>query len=473
MKKNPNIVLITTDQMRADAIGYINSKVITPNLDMMAKEGAVFTNSFCSSPVCTPSRAGIFTGRYPMNTGAWNIGTCLDENEITLADWLKGEGYYNIGVGKMHFRPQLKDFDNNYEDVEVRDRVRERDKTYYGFDETYITEDDKQGKYLDFLAENGYHLEVGKGDDGINPLPEEFNQTYWIGMKSCEAIRKHDFNKPLFMMTNFVDPHHPFDPAEKFARMYDGVEIDSPISKDKFCNERPEYLKRQGERGYWPGGGEQHKLSDEKVEEYTRYYYAMITFIDQEIGKIRKELEKKGELDNTIIIFTSDHGEYMGDYGLLQKGPFMYDNLIKVPLLFWGKGVEKSVTSDEIVENIDIVPTILELIGKEVPYGIQGESLKNILQKIDKERVKKSAIVTYDARDRGIMVKSYRDKRYKLNLFMNEEYGEMYDLEVDPQETTNLFFKEEYLQLKNELLLKACYRMMECSDPLSKRTANW
>ena len=199
----------------------------------------------------------------------------------------------------------------------------------------------------------------------------------------------------------------------------------------------------------------------------------MITFIDQEIGKIREELEKKGELDNTIIIFTSDHGEYMGDYGLLQKGPFMYDNLIKVPLLFWGKGVEKSVTSDEIVENIDIVPTILELIGKEVPYGIQGESLKNILQKIDKERVKKSAIVTYDARDRGIMVKSYRDKRYKLNLFMNEEYGEMYDLEVDPQETTNLFFKEEYLQLKNELLLKACYRMMECSDPLSKRTANW
>ena len=106
MKKKPNIVLITTDQMRADAIGYINSKVITPNLDMMAKEGAVFTNSFCSSPVCTPSRAGIFTGRYPMNTGAWNIGTCLDENEITLADWLKGEGYYNIGVGKMHFRPQ-------------------------------------------------------------------------------------------------------------------------------------------------------------------------------------------------------------------------------------------------------------------------------------------------------------------------------------------------------------------------------
>ena len=103
------------------------------------------------------------------------------------------------------------------------------------------------GKIFRFFRWKSYHLEVGKGNDGINPLPEEFNQTYWIGMKSCEAIRKYDFNKPLFMMTNFVDPHHPFDPAEKFARMYDGVEIDSPISKDKFCNERPEYLKKEKE----------------------------------------------------------------------------------------------------------------------------------------------------------------------------------------------------------------------------------
>lgn len=473
MNKQPNIILITADQMRADAIGFVNSKVITPNMNELISEGAIFNNSFCTSPVCTPSRAALITGRYPMNTGAWNIGTTLNEDEITLPDLLKRVGYYSIGVGKMHFRPQLKDFNNNFEDVAVRDRVRKWDGTYYGFDETYITEDDKQGLYLDFLAENGYFLKVGKGEDGINPLPEKFNQTYWIGEKSCQAIEKYDFEKPLFMMTNFVDPHHPFDPPEKFAKLYEQTDISDPISKDKFCKDRPEHLIRQGKNGYWPGGGEQHGFSDNRIKQLTKYYYGMISFIDQEIGKIKNALAEKGQLDNTIIIFTSDHGEYMGDYGLLKKGPFMYDDLIKVPLFFWGKGISQGVVSNAIVENIDIVPTILNLIQCDIPYGIQGETLINILQNRNVSRIKNDAIVTYDARDRGIMIKSYRTNKYKLNLFMNEEYGEMYDMINDPDETTNLFFNEKYAKLKSELLLKMCNKMMICSDPLSERKANW
>lgn len=470
MSKKPNIILITADQMRADAIGYINNKVLTPTLDFLAKEGSIFTNAFCSSPVCTPSRAAIFTGRYSMNNGARNIGTVLDENEITLADLLNAVGYYSVGVGKMHFRPQLKDFKNNYEDVQIRDRVRGRDKTYYGFMETHITEDDKQGKYLDYLAENGYFLKIGKGVDGKNELPEEYNQTYWIGMKSCEVIEKHDFEKPLFMWTSFVDPHHPFDPAEKFIDMYSDMHPNPPIPRKFFCYDRPLELKIQGENGYWPGGGEQHNFSDEKIKEFTKYYYAMISFIDQEIMKIKDKLKSKGQLENTIIIFTSDHGEYMGDYGLLQKGPFMYDSLIKVPLLFWGKGINRSVSSQEIVENIDIVPTILDLINVKIPHGIQGESLINILQNKKSKRKNQSALITYDSRERGILIKTYRDKKYKINLFLNEDYGEIYDLENDPNETNNLFLNKD---LKSELLLKLCFKMMEATDPMSKRTANW
>lgn len=253
MNNKPNIILITADQLRADTVGYINKKIKTPVLDSLADEGYIFTNSFCTSPVCTPSRAAIFTGRYPMNTGAWNIGTCLNENETTLADILKIYNYYNIAVGKMHLRPQLKDFNNNFEDVDFRDRNRTKDNTYYGFDKTFITEDDKQGKYLDYIKANGYDLAVGKGEDGINPLPEEMNQTYWIGMKSCEEIINHDFNSPLFMWTSFVDPHHPFDPIEKFASLYENTIIDKPISKNFLCNGRPEHLQKQGKNGYWPG----------------------------------------------------------------------------------------------------------------------------------------------------------------------------------------------------------------------------
>lgn len=472
MNKKPNILLITADQLRADSLGFSNKKVKTPVLDSLAEKGYIFTNSFCSSPVCTPSRASIFTGRYPMNIGAWNIGTCLNEDEITMADWLKEEGYFNIAVGKMHLRPQLKNLNWEFEDVAVRDRVRERDKTYYGFDITHITEDDKQGEYLDYAIEHGYYMEVGKGKDGVNPIPEELHQTYWTGMKSCEEIEKFDFERPLFMWTSFVDPHHPFDPIKKFADIYKNMEPEKKIGKEYFETGRPEYLKRQGDRGYWPGGGEQHNFTDKQIDEITRYYYAMVSFIDQEVGKILDKLGEKGELENTIIIFTSDHGEYLGDYGLLKKGPFMYDNLIKVPLMISGKGIE-SGKSDEIVENIDILPTVLEMIGKKVPYGIQGVSLKNILENKEQEKHKKGAIITYDAHDRGIFVKTYRTKEYKLTIFLNEEYGEMYDMVKDPMETKNVYFDKEYEKVKNQLILEMCHKMIECSDPLSERYASW
>lgn len=200
--------------MRADSIGYINDEVKTPVLKELSENGTVFTNSFCTTPVCTPSRASIFTGRYPMNIGAWNIGTELNESEITLADYLKEENYFNVASGKMHFRPQLKNFDRVLEDVPKRDRVRERDKTYYGFDITHITEDDKQGDYLDYLASKNYKIEPPKSEFYVNPIPEQLHQTYWTAQKAIDEIDNFNFDKPLFMWVSFVDPHHPFDPIK-------------------------------------------------------------------------------------------------------------------------------------------------------------------------------------------------------------------------------------------------------------------
>ncbi|MDA0079493.1 sulfatase family protein [Brachyspira hyodysenteriae] len=471
--KKPNIILITADQMRADSIEYINDEVKTPVLNELAENGSVFTNSFCTSPVCTPSRASIFTGRYPMNIGAWNIGTELNEDEVTLADYLKEDNYFNVASGKMHFRPQLKNLNWEFEDVPKRDRVRERDKTYYGFDITHITEDDKQGEYLDFANSHGCNLEIGKGIDGINPIPEELHQTYWTAQKAIDEIDNFNFDKPLFMWVSFVDPHHPFDPIKKYYDIYKDIKPKELNSKLKLDKKRPEHLTKQGDRGYWPGGGEEHHYSKEEIKEIKKLYYGMISFIDSQVGRIIDKLKEKNEFDNTIIIFTSDHGEYLGDYGLLKKGPFMYDCLIKVPLLFYGKGIVKN-RSDEIIENIDILPTILDMLGKEIPYGIQGHSIKNILTGEDKNKTyKKGAVITYDAHDRGIFIKTYRTKQYKLSIFLDEEYGEFYDLEKDPNEENNLFFNKEYDEIKNKLLLEMCHKMIECSDPLNRRYASW
>ena len=217
--KKPNIILITADQMRADSVEYMNEEVKTPVLNELAENGTVFTNSFCTSPVCTPSRASIFTGRYPMNIGAWNIGTELNEDEITLADYLKKENYFNVASdylkeenyfnvasGKMHFRPQLKNLNWEFEDVPKRDRVRERDKTYYGFDITHITEDDKQGEYLDFANSHGCNLETGKGCDGVNPIKEELHQTYWTAQKAIDEIDNYNFEHYGYMPAYDIAP---------------------------------------------------------------------------------------------------------------------------------------------------------------------------------------------------------------------------------------------------------------------------
>jgi arylsulfatase A-like enzyme len=135
----PNIILIIADQLRADALGFNNPLVHTPNIDSIQQHACTFENAFCASPVCTPSRAAILTGRYPSCTGAWNIGTSLNEEEQTLPDYLKDSGYFNVGVGKMHLRPQLKALDpKDPESLEIRDRVRDRDQTYYGFDKVII-----------------------------------------------------------------------------------------------------------------------------------------------------------------------------------------------------------------------------------------------------------------------------------------------------------------------------------------------
>ena len=433
--KRMNVVFIMADDLGLNDTGYTgNDFYETPNIDKLSEEGMVFTNAYSSAANSAPSRACFMSGMYTPRHGIFTVSPPdrgdrtkrklipipnvedLRKDIPTMGELFKRNGYRCGHVGKWHLGddedgtgPLSRGFDVNV--------AGGRAGTPYSY-------------YYPYCNNKGMcHIGLEKGKQGEYLTDRLTDEAVAFIKESAHG------EKPFFLYLAHHAVHTPITAPQSIVDKYE--------KKVK---------------------GKYHTNS---------VYAAMVETLDNSVGKICGIIDSLGISDNTIIIFTSDHGEYMGDYGLLQKGPFMYDNLIKVPLLFWGKGVEKSVTSDEIVENIDIVPTILELIGKEVPYGIQGESLKNILQKIDKERVKKSAIVTYDARDRGIMVKSYRDKRYKLNLFMNEEYGEMYDLEVDPQETTNLFFKEEYLQLKNELLLKACYRMMECSDPLSKRTANW
>ncbi|WP_068726995.1 sulfatase-like hydrolase/transferase [Paenibacillus sp. DMB5] len=484
MERKTHIWLITTDQMRADAVGIENATVLTPELDKLAAEGTFFTGAYCASPVCTPSRASIFTGRYPHVHGAWSIGTTLKEDEITLCDHLKKADYKTIGIGKMHFRPQMKeDFSQEYEDPIHRDRGRSFDGTYYGFDEHHITEDNCIGEYLEWLKaqdpdtaerflKDRFRSSDAQSDIWESEIPPELHQTYWVAERSIEAILSHNTDQPLFLWSSFVDPHHPFDPPKAYTDMYANIEISAPIREADDVNLRPQHLLRQGLRGYWPGGGQEHSLDENNIKRLIRNYYAMITFIDEQIGRIKKAWRQKEIYDDLIILFTSDHGELLGDHGLLYKGPWFYEGLTRIPMIVCGPGIASGQRTSAFMEHVDIVPTLLEAVGLNSTYGIQGVSQLGVLAG-RVSHVRDSALTAYIAHDRGINAKCLRTSQYKLVVFAGETYGELYDLKEDPQENINRFEDSAFREIRSFMMELLAHRMIQDQDPLPERRSSW
>lgn len=477
---NFNILIIMTDQMRADCLGFQNPVIKTPHLDKLAAQGTVFDRAYCTSPVCTPSRASIFTGRYPQCCGARNIGLSVKEEEITMADIALQYGYHTGVSGKTHFRPECRE-DNRFsaEDPKIRDRPRKRDGTYYGFQTCHITEGNGVGEYMDWLKENApqYLSELGRarrepGDVYINRIPQEYHQTHWIAEKGIEYIREHT-DEPWLLSVSFVDPHHPFDPPEKFAKMYEGVDTLSRIkSRTGEHDLRPEHLRYQKRGSGWPGGGAEHHKSREELAQAIRNYYAMITLIDEEIGRLLDTLKSQGILDKTLILFTADHGELLGDHGLLYKGPWLYEGLVRVPMILKGPGVPRGLRTSALFENVDILPTLMELAGMGIPYGVQGISQVPVLEG-EKSYIRESAMTIYDARENGIVTASVCTERFKLVVFLNESYGELYDLKKDPYELENLYFDPNYEGQKAEMMVRLCQHLLAIQDPLPEKKALW
>jgi arylsulfatase A-like enzyme len=480
MADHPHILFITTDQQRADTLAcYGMAEAQTPNLDALAAEGVVFNRAYCTNVVCTPSRAAMLTGRYPNVTGAWNIGVSVNEDEFTLCDHLRPLGYRNVACGKMHFRPQCADHDGEPEDVAMRDRGRASDGSYFGFHDHHLCEDNGFGPYMDWLREVApEHVErrgAPKGNTDhswVNEMPVELHHTRWVGDRAVAAIEQHVPARPLFLWASFVDPHHPFNPPAEFAARFEDMEAAPCIERAGEHDLRPDHLRRQGARGYWPGGGGEHSQHGE-MDRIRRHYQAMIAFIDDEVGRILQALQDKGMRDDTIVVFTSDHGEYLGDHGLLYKGPWFYECLARVPLIVHGRGrIEAGRTVDGLVENVDLLPTLMDLIGVESHSGVQGVSQVPVIRG-EVASVKDSAITSYDAHDRGIHGKCLITEQYKLTVFTGESYGELFDLHEDPDELHNRFFDEAYAAVKADLFQHFTHRLIADQDPSPERKACW
>ena len=453
----PNILWYCTDQQRADTINALgNPHIRTPNIDRLVDRGVAFERAYCQSPICTPSRTSFLTGRYPAAHHVHRNGNDFFPPGETLVTRLLADAGYDCGLaGKLHLS-------------RAKGRVEKRpDDGYRVFHWSHHPKPDwPQGHaYAEWL----------RGEHGVDPqalwaryeekpygVPAEYHQSRWcteMTLRFVDEHRRESKDGPWLMSVNPFDPHAPFDAPQEYLERYDPERLPWPLF-------RPGDIDRQ--RAF-AAIDQQTRVARDPAAYDARLvkasYYAMIELIDAELGRLIEGLDERGELDNTIIIFTSDHGELLGDHGLLLKGCRFFESLVRVPLVIsWPARFRQGLRSRALVELVDLAPTLLEATGQPAPDQMQGRSLLPILTGEADPHVHKPHVVSeyWDAvvlpEAVGPTEHSHAtmrfDGRYKSVVYHGHGLGEIYDLENDPGEFENLWDRPEEAELKARLLLE-------------------
>ena len=446
MPDRPNIVIITMDQLRWDALGCAGNPVVqTPNIDRLAREGARCEHFFVQSPVCQPSRATMFTGRYPRAHGVkWNWHN-LPDRESTIAGTLSGAGYHTHAIGKTHFTPldKLHGFD---------DRFFVEGKMYSEYDEyrTRLRERGLDGAYFEHTRQWGNPENYGAS---TFPLGDDNYVDTYIG-RNARRIISADDRAPFFYWVSFCNPHMPFDPPEPFDSMYPPESVDVPPDFPHIQHSRiPEFRTSSGQRDF-------SALTEQKLRKVIANYYGCISLVDREIGGVLDALESRGVLDDTVIIFLSDHGEMLGHKGRLWKGRMLYDHLVRVPfILRYPREIGGGQIISDLIQATDIMPTILDYAGVSGAPGIQGRSIRRLLRK-DSVDWRQWAFAEAGG------VKMARTHTWKLIHYAGRSYGELFNLEADPLELENLYDRPEYAPKRAEMAQLLLNILIETEDPL-------
>lgn len=464
-----NILMIVCDQLRKDCLGcYGNTDIHTPNLDRLAAESIVCTGNYVANPICMPNRMTMFSGMYPRNHGIWTNGLLIRDEGVTLMNHLKEFGYATASIGKIHFEPGGCEPEAGSRECEIWwEQEKKADLfhgPYWGFD--YIELQDNHHKpshhMIQWFKEHGgtedmtrIHSSVGDKESGIMDMPAALHPSSYIGERTVNYLRcLRPRDKPFFLTASFTDPHHPFvSPRESYEKR-NNLGYRKPVGTPEDLKTRPSHYREHLD-GSWsrsglkvpghPGG-----VAENTAEERIKNTYAMIELIDENVGKILKELEVQGLKDNTIIIFTSDHGELLGDFGLWHKGPFFYEGLINTPLIIKIPGVAPGICH-ELISDADLVPTICELIDVPIPYYVNGISHRDTLIAGKKGR-RTHCLVEYRNGyfEKDCNCKVLITKRYKYMRYENGE-KELTDLLNDPCELANVCENPCYQEVEREL----------------------
>ena len=516
----PNFLLFITDQQRADHLGCDGHPVLrTPHLDALAQQSIRFDQAHAATPICQPNRASLMTGRMPSAHGVQMNGRELSHGELTFVEVLRRAGWRTALVGKAHLQnitavPPVwpapsaalgpdahRVYPGRYGQEVARAWAEDEsfglDLPYYGFEQVQLTighGDDQQGHWRRWLKRQDPDAEqlIGPAQAWPTPdwaltrigqawrtrLPEQLHPTHWIAEQTCDLLARYArAGEPFFLQCSFPDPHHPFTPPGRYWDLYRPEDMPLPHSFDApLQGSIPAIASLRDQRArataFKPAYAA-FAASEREVREALALNFGSLSFIDASIGRVLGVLSHLGLDRNTVVIFTSDHGDLMGDRGLLFKGGLHYSSITRVPL-FWrdpDRG-DQSVVCSDLVQTVDIAPTVLARAGLPLLHGMQGRDL------LADHAPRQGLVIEEESQrgdfglDRRLRMRTWRTKNHRLTIYDGQEWGELYDLQSDPHELRNLWSEPAHKNLRSELVEQLLRAMLTATDDSPRPTAS-
>lgn len=453
MSQPPNIIFIITDQQRFDTIAALGfDHMDTPNLDRLVREGVSLNQCHITAASCAPARASLFKGYYPHTTG---ILKNADRWRRSWVELLNDAGYHCTNIGKMHtwpFETELG-FDERYV-VENKDRYLEGRYYFDEWDKALAARGlVKQQREL-YRKLPDYATRLGAFEWN---LPEDTHPDVFVGDMALWWLRSYPKTEPLFLQIGFPGPHPPYDPIPRYAEPYLAKELPLlEVTEGEIASQPAAFHELRQHNCEIDHDSVFHQLNPTKEQRHRQraYYHANVTMIDEKVGQIMEALKAADYLDNSVVIFTSDHGDCLTDHGHSQKWT-MYDTITRVPCILWSpKRFEGGTTFEPLCQQMDLGPLILELAGVEPPATLEAQSLLPALTGQPHEP--REFVFAEQASD-GIFtgcrfMTMIRDQSWKLVHFLDQSDGQLFDLENDPDEVVNLWTAPAAAAQKERLL---------------------
>ncbi len=519
MARRPNIILFVTDQQRWNHVGCNGDGVLkTPHIDALAARGVNFDRFTVASAVCMPNRSTMMTGRMPSLHGVRYNGIPLRSDTVTFVDLLRAAGYATALCGKSHLQnftpmpaahaadpaegaPPPEDLAEarrstisgiEYEAEKMPDTNRrgylDLRTPFYGFDSVDLCTlhgDRVRGHYDEWLKKkHGLGADRLRGRDNAIPepdyvapqawhssIPEEDYPTAYVMDRSQAFLRRHAAeapDQPFFLQCSFPDPHHPWTPPGRYFRMYDPDAIALPES---FANPDPQPTVRHIHDRTAAGEIDRNSIfpfapTEREAREIIALTYGMISMIDDCVGGVMQTLRELGMEEDTVVIFTSDHGDFMGDHGLMLKGPLHYQGVIRVPFIWADPEIPGGRRCGALAGTLDMARTILSRAGLAPYNGIQGVDLMPLIRE-ETDCVRRGVLIEQDAQRPNfhfkdpIKARSYLTDRWRMSLYKGSAFAELYDLETDPHEMRNLWDDPAHAGIRAEVMQQMLMAMIE------------